>query len=437
MKCQFCGKEHPDEAGFCPTTGKSLIGESVCPHCDQVHPPSAQFCPVTGKVLISTNNLGTPTQTTRKRPRHVFTTLLLIIIALLLMGGLTSMFFSQNTLSNFIPSFEDIIPIDSGATETTIAPTEVQNTETIIPTILVSTPTALLIPSRTPQIQPTLTLAPSTTADRPLGKIVYTCQIFKNNDQNQICVMNADGTNQRRLTTNDRANHFYPSLSPDGKSIVFSSSQTGVHEIYEMGLDGKQTQLTSLSGAYAPEISPDGLSIIFIRTGNAYPSIWIMNRNGANPQEVYRGDGVDIQDPTWAPNGEKILFAMGIGENKHLYTINADGTGLKIVNENFTTRGRSDWSWDGSQIAGYSGGSWQRKIYLMNSDGSNLIEIYSYGNVQAPSFSPNDNWVVFTGYIDNMRNDNGCEIYILRTNGEDLNRLTNNDFCDWQPRWGP
>jgi TolB protein len=435
MICPHCGKEHPDEAGFCPTTGKSLTGKSDCPHCGQVHPPSAQFCPVTGKNLISTSKLALPT--TRKRPRRVFTTSLLIIIALLLMGGLTSMFFSQNTLSNFIPSFEDIIPMDSDATEITIVPTEEQLTETIIPTTLESTSTPLPTPTRTPQIQPTQTLVPSPTSDQPFGKIVYTCQIFKNNDRNQICIMNADGTNQERLTTDDRANHFYPSLSPDGKSIVFSSSQTGAHEIYEMDLDGNQTQLTTIGGVYAPEISPEGLSIVFIRTGSSYSSIWMMDRNGNNPREIYRGNSVDVQDPTWSPNGEKILFAMGIGENKQLYTTNANGTGLKIVNENFTTRGRSDWSWDGNLIAGYSGGSWQRKIYLMNSDGSNLIELYSSGNVQAPSFSPDDNWVVFTGYIDNMRNDNGCEIYILRTNGEDLNRLTSNDFCDWQPRWGP
>lgn len=436
MKCQYCGKEHPDEAGFCPETGKSLSPKSVCPHCGQVHPPNAQFCPVTGKNLIATNDTAVPT--TRKHPRRVFSTLLLIIIALSLMGGIAWMFLTQNTSSNIIPSIEEIISIVSVVTETTIiAPTKVQNPEITITVTPGSTPTALPIPTRTPQIQPTLTLSPSPTTDSPFGKIVYTCQISKNNDRNQICIINADGTNQRRLTTNDRANHFYPSLSPDGTSIVFSSSQTGVHEIYEMDLDGNQTQLTSIGGLYAPEISPDGLSIAFTSTGNGYSSIWTMDRNGDNPREVYRGDGVDVIDPTWSPNGKKILFAMGMGENKQLYTMNTDGTALKIVNENFTTRGRSDWSWGGNLIAGYSGDSWERKIYLMNSDGSNLLELYSSGNVQAPSFSPDDNWVVFTGYIDNMGNDNGCEIYILRTNGEDLNRLTNNNFCDWQPRWGP
>ena len=182
MICPHCGKEHPGEAVFCPETGKSLSPKSVCPHCGQVHPPNAQFCPVTGKNLISTNELAIPTS--RKRPGRVFTTLILLIITLSLMGGIAWMFLSQNTSSNIIPSFEKIISIVSSVTETTISATEVQNPEITITLTPGFTPTALPILTRTPQVQPTLTLSPLPTTDEPIGKIVYTCQIFKNNDRN-------------------------------------------------------------------------------------------------------------------------------------------------------------------------------------------------------------------------------------------------------------
>ncbi len=141
------------------------------------------------------------------------------------------------------------------------------------------------------------------------------------------------------------------------------------------------------------------------------------------------------------PLGRQIIpgsfFALGRGDGKRLYTINMDGSGLSPVNNDFTTRGRSDWSSDGRLIAGYSGGSWSRQIDLMNSDGSALSALYTEGNAQAPSFSPNSSWVAFTGYIDHMGNDDGCEIYILRLVDHQLRRLTNNNYCDWQPRWGP
>lgn len=438
MICPYCGKEHSNEAVFCPSTGKSLSANEACPHCGQVHPSGAQFCPTTGKTLgLAQGVVALPPQ---KRSRRSFAIVFLVFVLFLSLLGATAWIFLGQYVHVQIPV---AMPLSAASSVTSTAELTItaistergqENNETASPGI---TPTIHLSLTVTVPVISSATLTPSPAkSDEPGGKIVYTCQIFKNNDRNQICIMNADGTNQRRLTKNDRANHFYPSLAPDGLSIVFSSSQTGRHEIFEMDLNGVQTQLTSMGNLFAPEISPDGLSIIFTKTGTGFSSIFIMDRNGNNPREVYRGDGVDIQDPTWSPDGDKVLFAMGAGENKHLYTLNADGTELKIVNKDFTTRGRSDWSWNGKLIAGYSGSSWQRKIFLMNSDGSNLFALYSVGNVQAPSFSPDDNWVTFTGYIDNMGDNNGCEIYILRTNGTDLHRLTENDYCDWQPRWG-
>ncbi|NCP88623.1 hypothetical protein GW829_14775, partial [bacterium] len=87
--------------------------------------------------------------------------------------------------------------------------------------------------------------------------------------------MNADGSGIHRLTKDSSSENFYPSLAPDGYSIVFSSNQTGTFEIYEMDLSGNQTQLTSgLGDLYAPEISPDGRFIIFTNGSGSYSSIW-------------------------------------------------------------------------------------------------------------------------------------------------------------------
>jgi TolB protein len=249
--------------------------------------------------------------------------------------------------------------------------------------------------------------------------------------------MNADGTNQRRLTTDDLSNHFYGNPAPDGQSIVFSSNQTGAYEIYEMDLIGNQQRLTNLGETYAPEISPDGQTIVFAHVGETNQEIWIMGRNGNNPHRLFGAAGLDALDPTWSPDGTHILFAMGYDDNKALYTIWSDGSGVTKLSDKFTTRGRSDWSPSGSQIAGYTGGKWQRRIFIMNSDGSDAKEILSEGSPLAPSFSPDNGWIVFTGYIDYPGVDNGCEIYTLRFADYSIQRLTNNDFCDYQPRWAP
>jgi TolB protein len=252
--------------------------------------------------------------------------------------------------------------------------------------------------------------------------------------------MNADGTGFRRLTTDDSNQHFYPSLAPDGKSVVYSAFySTNNFEIYELNInDGSLSRLTNGFGVKtAPEISPDGKSIAYTKWNAATKryQIILANRNGTNAGNI---PGLSGWDPTWSPVGDRILFASDSRGLVQLYKTDLVGKNLKAVTNLPAIRGRSDWSADGKYIVTYSGPAWNRELFLMNADGTNSHQLTpSGGNSQGPSFSPDGQWVVFTAYFDNYGDDHGCEIYVIRTDGTDLRRLTNNDYCDYQPRWGP
>ena len=315
-----------------------------------------------------------------------------------------------------------------------------------------STPQLLETPSPTPDVVdvgqatatptslPTDGVPPPSPADGLTGHIVFTCQIFKVQAQNQICIMNADGTGFRRLTTDDSKQHFYPSLAPDGKSAVYSAFvETDNYDIFELQLsDGGVSRLTNTYGVEtAPEISPDGKSITFARYSTSAGNFQVMlaDRNGKNAGNIPRIVG---WDPTWSPDGKRILFASDMRGSNQLYTVKQDGGDLQVITDLPALRGRSDWSADGRLIVTYSGPAWNRELFIMNSDGTNSHQLTpSGGNSQGPSFSPDGKWVAFTAYFDDYGNDHGCEIYIIRVDGTDLRRLTNNDYCDYQPRWGP
>jgi len=99
-------------------------------------------------------------------------------------------------------------------------------------------------------------------------------------------------------------------------------------------------------------------------------------------------------------------------------------------------RGRNDWSPDGQTLSTYIGSAWDRDIYTFDLNGENVRQLTDgFGNL-APSFSPDGRWITFMSYRDHLRQDLGCEIYIMRVDGSDPRRLTDNDICDWQPRWG-
>jgi len=290
-------------------------------------------------------------------------------------------------------------------------------------------------PPTTPQSY--LSPVPATPAvslsDEPTGKIVYTCQVAGD----QICIINADGTDIRQLTE-DANRHWYASISPDGASVIYSAHvEDNVYEIFELNLaSGVTTQLTSELGVLiAPEISPDGRLIVFTRgDAKGTSQLWLMDRSGANPRKINdRG-----WDPTWSTDGAQILFASDAEGANQLFVMNLDGSSLQRVTDFDALRGRSDWSPDGAWMVTYNGPAWNREVFIFHPDFTDLHQLTpSGGNSQGPSFSPDGKWVVFTSYFDHYGDDLGCEIYIIRIDGTDLRRLTDNTWCDYQPRWGP
>jgi len=297
----------------------------------------------------------------------------------------------------------------------------------------------LIFPTRNPLTpaaatdQPFQTPTQSSALSGPQGKIVFVCQVFRLQAQDQICLINADGTGERRLTTNDDVRHYYPSYAPDGQSVLFSSNLDGNFKIYEMTLAGELRKVGDIVGI-APEVSPDNKLIAYVTGEGGKDYVWVMNRDGSKPRVVY----ADAWDPTWSPDGSRLLFATTIKGKPQLASVNLDGSDFRQITDLPDLRGRSDWSADGAHIVTYSGKPWARELFMMNPDGSDLHQITpAGGNSQGPSFSPDGQWVAFTAYFNATGNYNACEIYIMRIDGSNLTRLTNNKYCDWQPRWGP
>ena len=291
-------------------------------------------------------------------------------------------------------------------------------------------PTATGVPSLVPTLDELLSPTPIQTAipdsgggSSEGGKIVFTCYI---NQIDQICIMNADGTGRRQLT-NSPSTAFYPSLSPDGQTVYFSSNQSGRFEIYSIDINGNNLQrLTNEIGTlYAPELSPDGGKIIFTNHGSG---LWVMNADGSDPHAITFKDDID---PTWSPDGSMIAFASNRSGDRQLYVANANGKQVDQVTDLSNMGGRSSWSPDGTRLVFYRGPDADHDIYTINIDGTGLQRLTNGGDNLGPSWSPDGDWIAFTSFRDGNN-----EIYIVRPNGQRETRLTNSPTSDWQPRWG-
>jgi len=343
-----------------------------------------------------------------------------------LIGGLGCGLLILCVLAGWSVYIVNVFPVPrSSVSQSTDVPITTLTPLAIVPNF----PTATLFPT----LEPTVAGSRSTsipspnpanfTGTPPVGKIVFACFVKQ---IDQICLMNADGT-QRRQLTNLPATAFYPSLSPDGQVIYFSSKQDSGFEIYSMNIKGKNLhRLTKNIGSlYAPQLSPDGERIIFTNNGHG---LWLMQPDGKNPHALTNRDDID---PTWSPDGSRIAFASTRAGSRQLFVMNADGLDIRQVTYLDNMGGRSTWSPDGTRLAFYRGPAGDRNIYIIHVDGTGLVQLTNGGDNLGPSWSPDGNWIAFTSFRDGNN-----EIYIIHPDGTGLTRLTNNSISDWQPRWG-
>jgi TolB protein len=108
--------------------------------------------------------------------------------------------------------------------------------------------------------------------------------------------MNADGSGQQAITSGTGADD-NAAWSPSGKTIAFARKQNGKDAVYVMNADGSN-QRRLIAGAQ-PTWSPDGQRIAFTSTGAA-PDIYVVNVNGRGLRDLTRTRGFD-GDPAWAP----------------------------------------------------------------------------------------------------------------------------------------
>jgi Tol biopolymer transport system component/pimeloyl-ACP methyl ester carboxylesterase len=290
----------------------------------------------------------------------------------------------------------------------------------------------------------------------------------------EIYVMNADGTGQTNLT-NYPKDDLWPRWSPNGEKIAFSRvtstcvACTPSNNIFVMNADGsQQTTITDVPMVSAPAWSPDGTKIAFASGTLAEPwPIFVVNADGTRLTQMagpltdglpvkwspdgkriaftYEGD-VHVVDadgtndrtiasgshPSWSPDGSKIAFE----KLSDIYVIGADGTGETNLTNDQAGSSRlswSPWSPDAAMIAFVSDRDGNNEVYVMNADGTNQTNLTNDpADDGGPSWSPDGSLIAFVS-----ERDGNDEVYVMNADGTDQTNLTNSPANDGAPAWQP
>jgi Tol biopolymer transport system component len=175
------------------------------------------------------------------------------------------------------------------------------------------------------------------------GDIVAT---INDGDQADIWQLAYDGSPSRNLTRNE-ADDLGASYSPDGSQIAFVSDRTGSPQIYVMNADGSDQRRLTFVGPYNSD--PDwghGGKIAFSGLRGSAIDILTVDLQG-RIQRLTPGMGKRSLEPSWSPDGKRLV-----------YSSNEDGKGYRLWVTSHD--GASREPLDVPAAAGYYTPSWQR-----------------------------------------------------------------------------
>jgi Tol biopolymer transport system component len=280
-----------------------------------------------------------------------------------------------------------------------------------------------------------------------------------------IYSMRPDGSGVVNLTQNTpngrkEADDSDPAWSPNGRMIAFTSTRdhegdsVSQQEIYVMGADGSdQRRLTENSLAdFAPEWFADGRIVFWrCRQGTSDCALTAIRPDGDSEESLHKTDD-SVYGVSPSPDGRKVAYAQAnvaaAPANSEIYVVDVETGKETRLTDSPGVEGIGPWSPDGSKLLFDTDRDKHgaclfhdcvgnaSEIYVMNADGSGERRLTETTEQELfATWSPGGERILFA----RIRNeDDDYELYVMNADGSCAERVTENEAWDWMADWyGP
>jgi len=155
---------------------------------------------------------------------------------------------------------------------------------------------------------------------------------------NNLRVVTRDGSGDRPLTFGD-VSYFEPDVDASGRLVA--SRVRSRSDVWKFPIEGDPVdnvhhavRITRQTGQIqAPSVSPDGREIVYVSDNGGHSNLWLAAMDGSWVQQLTfeRDPGVWVGVPKWAPADGRILFIRAHGASVDLCLVNRDGGGFSTL----------------------------------------------------------------------------------------------------------
>jgi TolB protein len=162
------------------------------------------------------------------------------------------------------------------------------------------------------------------------------------------------------------------------------------------------------------------------RAGGGLGELWVMNTDGTGASEV---TSFEAASPSWSPDGTRLTFDGNGCCNRQIYVVNADGTGLINLTQDGADNIDPDWSPDGTKIA-YSNTS----LWVIAADGSSRQSLIGgTAGAGSPKWSPDGTKLAYAAVVNGA-----SQIFVVNADGSGVRQLTSDPANpSMHPSWSP
>lgn len=258
---------------------------------------------------------------------------------------------------------------------------------------------------------------------------------------NNIWKVPENGGKPVQLTHFEDGSLFFPSISSDGKVIVFEENAglwkldtaTGkASEVkIEAGSDEKESNFEVLninSEADSYSLSPSGQRAAISTHGEVF-TIATEHGDATRITHSYSRE----TEPVWSPDGKWIAYVSDEGGRDSIWLADAEGNNAKKLTDTDNEKLSAGWMPDSKAVFFTSS---DHGLYVVDLGGgqSRRIATNDTGNIQGATVSPDGKWFAYAKQDHDLRG----HIHIISMQGGEEHRL-NDDllFSTLAPRWAP